>query len=41
VPANETRDREPARSRIFDGAQTLGAALMDCDASERWDRRAT
>jgi hypothetical protein len=37
VPANETRDREAARTRIFDGAQTLAAALTECDGSERWE----
>jgi hypothetical protein len=37
VPANETRGREAARTCSFDGAQTLAAALMDCDACERWE----
>jgi hypothetical protein len=37
VPANQTHDREAARTRIFDGAQTLAAALMKCDRSERWE----
>ena len=37
MPANQTHDREAARTRIFDGAQTLAAALMKCDRSERWE----
>jgi hypothetical protein len=37
VPANQTHDRGAARTRIFDGAQTLAAALMECDGSERWE----
>jgi hypothetical protein len=37
VPADQTHDREAARMRIFDGAQTLAAALMKCDRSERWE----
>jgi hypothetical protein len=37
APANQTHDREAARTRIFDGAQTLAAALMKCDRSERWE----
>jgi len=37
VPANETRDREAARTRIFDGAQTLATALLGGDASQRWE----
>jgi hypothetical protein len=37
VPSNQTHDREAARTRIFDGAQTLAAALIECDGSERWE----
>ena len=36
MPADQTPDREAARTRIFDGAQTFAAALMQCDPSERW-----
>jgi hypothetical protein len=37
MPAEERHDREAARSRIFDAAQTLASALMACDRTERWE----
>jgi hypothetical protein len=37
VPAGEGRDREAARTRVFDAAQALAAALAECKASERWE----
>jgi hypothetical protein len=37
VAAKERHDREAARTRIFDSAQTLADALVDGDGSERWD----
>ncbi len=37
MPADQMPDREAARTRIFDGAQTLAAALVECDRSERWE----
>jgi hypothetical protein len=36
VAAKERHDREAARTRIFDSAQTLADALVDGDGSERW-----
>jgi hypothetical protein len=37
VAAEERPDREAARTRIFDSAQTLAHALVDGDRSERWE----
>jgi hypothetical protein len=37
VAAKERHDREAARTRIFDNAQTLADALVDGDRSERWE----
>jgi hypothetical protein len=37
VPVDETHDREAARTRIFDAAQTLATALRACNQSERWE----
>ena len=37
MPAEDRHDREAARSRIFDAAQTLAAALLACDRTERWE----
>jgi hypothetical protein len=37
VAAKERHDREAARTRIFDSAQTLADALVDGDRSERWE----
>jgi hypothetical protein len=38
VPTNQTHEREATRTCIFDGAQTLAAALIECDGSERHAR---
>ena len=37
VAAQERHDREAARTRIFDSAQTLADALVGGDGSERWE----
>jgi hypothetical protein len=37
VAAKERHDREAARTRIFDSAQTLADALVDGDGAERWE----
>jgi hypothetical protein len=37
VAAKERHDREAARTRIFDSAQTLADALVDGDGYERWE----
>jgi hypothetical protein len=37
MPADEVRAREAARTRVFDAAQALAAALTQCNASERWE----
>jgi hypothetical protein len=37
MPADDVRDREAARTRIFDAAQALATALAGCKASERWE----
>ena len=37
VAAEQRLDREAARTRIFDCAQTLADALVDCDGTERWE----
>jgi hypothetical protein len=37
VAAKQRHDREFARTRIFDSAQTLADALVDGDRSERWE----
>jgi hypothetical protein len=37
MPAEDRHDREAARSRIFDAAQTLATALLACHESERWE----
>src|SRR3954447_9427011 len=37
MPADEVRDREATRTRVFDAAQALAAALAECKASERWE----
>src|SRR3954470_8167221 len=37
MPTEEVRDREATRTRVFDAAQALAAALAECKASERWE----
>ena len=37
MAAEDRHDREAARTRIFDSAQTLADALVDGDGSERWE----
>ena len=37
MAAEDRHDREAARARIFDSAQTLADALVDGDESERWE----
>jgi hypothetical protein len=37
MPADEVRAREAARTRVFDAAQALAAALTEGHASERWE----
>ena len=37
MAAEDRHDREAARARIFDSAQTLADALVDGDGSERWE----
>ena len=37
MAAKKRRDREAARTRIFESAQTLADALVDGDATERWE----
>ena len=37
MPADEVREREAARTHVFEAAQALAAALAEGNASERWE----